>query len=114
MFRVLARPGTKKVLKMRPCPYPKLKSPPDHVARRAFLRGCVADLPLSERGQPANKGLVATACKPKKDLGKDKKMRPGLFGDYRRALRYAGMATCLATLRFSLITPTLSKVQITE
>ena len=46
-----------------------------------FLSGCVADLLLSERGQPANKSLVATACKSKKDLGNDKPDYPaGPFG----------------------------------
>ena len=55
-----------------PCPYPKLKRPSGHVARRAFLRGCLAGLSLFKRGQPAKKGLGVTSEKLEKDLGKDK------------------------------------------
>ena len=54
------------------CPYPKLKRPLGYVAGRAFLRGCLFDLPLFKRGQPAKKGLCVTSGKSEKDLGKDK------------------------------------------
>ena len=62
-----------------PCPYPKLKRPSGHVARRAFLRGCLAGLSLFKRGQPAKKGLGVTSEKLEKDLGKDKTGGPGAF-----------------------------------
>ena len=42
------------------------------MAKRAFLRGCLLDLPLFKRGQPAKKGLCVTSGKLEKDLGKDK------------------------------------------
>jgi hypothetical protein len=72
-------PSTKKAPAGQACPYPKLKRPSGHAAGRAFLRGCLADLPLFKRGQPAKKGFDVTSEKLEKDLGKDKPIRRGFF-----------------------------------
>jgi hypothetical protein len=47
------------------------------MAGRAFLRGCLAGLPLFKRGEPAKKGLGITSGKSEKVLGKDKAFPAG-------------------------------------
>ena len=70
--RIINNPNKKAPSEPLACPYPKLKHPSGHVAGRVFLRGCLADLPLFKRGQPAEKSLCITSGKTEKDLGKDK------------------------------------------